>query len=218
MPIEMPYPLMVNTKVFDLNHKQQITPSGAGFLQTIDRAPAFWIAKWSTPTLADMDARNLQQFLDQLEGAANTFLAFDARRVVPLAYVGLGYQSCLNNPPWGAGAQVTGNSYAGSTLTLGSFTPGTILSNGDYISYLNSPAWRLYRVYGGPYTVPGNGTLVVTVKPRPSDTITAAVNVRLVRACAEMKMPGDVQSSDDVSSGQSFSWSGIQYINRLPPS
>lgn len=211
--IEMPSPLPVNSKSFDLSRPQLLSPVGSGFVQTLDRSSAFWVAHFTTPPLSETRETAFQAWLDQLEGTMNTFLGFDPRRPRPLAY-----KTSIGSEPWalnGAGVpRVTAVSYSGSFITLDRLTAAAIITAGDYISFQDGNIWRLYRATET-RTADGSGNIsALKVTPRPP-ALGATRNIRMTRACAEMKIIGGVQKqdkNDDI--GPSYSFAAVQFINR----
>lgn len=206
-PIEMPDPLPVNAKAFDLNFQQDMTPVGGGFLQTVERVRPLWMAEYSTPPLSPARDQAFQAFLDSLEGSAGVFLGFDPRRPRPYQYrVGGG-------TPWGASPQVYSTSYALSQLAINGLTPGTVLTRGDYVSFQSDGAWHLHRITADGL-VGGDGLIVVQVRPRPV-AITGLVNARFQRPCAAMKIVGKPEKKDRVEDiGPSYTFRAVQYIER----
>lgn len=214
LPIEMPDPLPVNSKVFDLAWPQLITPVGSGFVQTIDRGPNLWSAKYTTPPMYAGRDNPFQDFLDQLNGSQNTFLGFDPRRPLPYAY-----RTAGSGTPWNGSAgpaRVTATNFTNSQLSLDQFAAGAILTSGDYISFQFGSIWRLYRVVLGPYTADSSGVMSpVNVVPRPQDTISAPITLRLRRAACAMKVVGAVQKNDQVTDlGPVYTFSAAQFVDR----
>ena len=210
--IEMPNPLMVNAKSFDLNRPQEITPSGSGFITTIDRGSPFWVAQYTTPPLTSTNEDIFQQFLDQLEGAAGTFLGFDPRRPKPRAYASVGGEPWVANPV--TPPRIVGATYSTSLINLDRLTVGAVITRGDYISFQDGNIWRLYRATAT-MTADGSGLITgLAVTPRPL-AIGANRVIRLTRACAEMKMIGAPKKDDQLANmGPSFTITAVQYINR----
>lgn len=217
-PIEMPSPLPVNSKLFDLNYNQDVSPAGAGFVQTIQRAEPMWIAQYSTPPLTDERDQIFQTFLDTLDGSMNTFIGYDPRRPRPYMYrQALGFG--LTSAPWerasGVAPQVIARDYGTRVLMLSGMTTDSQLIRGDYISYLEDNTWFCHRVI-----VPGiadsMGLMSIGVTPRPRSSVTAA-NVRLIRAGAAMKIMGRVAKKDTVESFPSYSFNAVQFIDRTVP-
>lgn len=209
-PIEMPSPLPVKAKSFDLNYAQLISPSGTGFSQTIERGPTLWSASYETPPLRDERDQVFQAFLDSLYGSMGTFLAFDPRRPRPYAYRNIG------GKPWVQSGQtdaivIAGNT-ANSTLQLGRLEPGAIISVGDYISHKIGRAWYLYRVIVGGVAV--SNTLTVTVNLRPPTFAAQAYIARLDRACCTMKLNGAPEKRDSVDSFPTYRISAFQFVDR----
>src|SRR5690606_12252935 len=143
--IEMPSPLPVRAKSFDLNYNQLASPTGGGgFIQTIDRGPTLWLATYESAPLTGERLQKFQAFLDELEGSLGTFLAFDPNHVRPYAYRKVG------GKPWvqtgQADSRVIGSNMTNSTLSLDRVQPGTVFTPHDYISFKQGNAWYLYRV------------------------------------------------------------------------
>lgn len=214
-PVEMPSPLPVNSKMFDLNYNQSVSPAGSQFLQTIERAPPMWVAKYSTPNLSPETDSVFQAFLDSLEGSMVPFLAFDPRRPRPYAYRNIGGE------PWVAAGQsavrITNSyySYDGGRglLLVDRFANNATITPGDYISYQRGNQWYLHRVLVGSI-IYSDGTGSLWVTPRPPTTGTD-VNGRMTRACCAMKLIGKVQKDDTVeANGPKYSFSAIQFKDR----
>lgn len=210
-PIEMPSPLPVKAKSFDLNYAQLISPSGTGFSQTIERGPTLWSASYETPPLNDLRDQKMQAFLDELEGSMGTFLAYDPRRPRPYFYRG------TIGKPWvqtgQADAIVIAGNYTASTLKLGRLQNGAVFTNGDYISFKIGRAWYIHRVGGNGGVVVGN-EVTLKVKSRPI-TFTGATHVaRLDKACCTMKLNGKPEKQDTVDSFPQYRFSAFQFVDR----
>jgi hypothetical protein len=163
-PIEMPYPAPISSGTFELSPIQQVTPTGnsagAGYLQSIDRASPFWLAKYTTSPLSPLKYSAWLGWLDQLEGSNYSFLGVSQRNPVPLAYASQ-MPGALTSQPWGPGAVVTATNYADpntvlnnipqGSLTIYGMAYGATLNPGDMISYQSGNMWLLYRVVA-PYT------------------------------------------------------------------
>lgn len=213
-PVEMPNPLPVNSKEFDLNYTQSMSPSGAQFIQTIERAPPAWIAKYQTPPLSEEREQLFQAFIDSLEGNMVPFLAHDPRRPRPLAY------KSIPGEPWKLAEydsiQLVAADHTASTLRLHYFNPGAVLKRGDYISFMVDNAWYLYRATTEA-TADGIGKIDISVVPRPTTKIegTGGIDVRLVRACCAMKILGRVQKNDQVSDiGPKYTFDAVQFKDK----
>jgi len=213
-PVEMPSPLPVNSKRFDLNYNQSVSPAGSQFLQTIERAPPMWVAKFMTPPLSPERDQLFQAFLDSLQGALVPFLAYDPRRPRPYAYrTGVG-------EPWVAAGQsavrITEAQYDSDgrgRLIVDRFAESAIITPGDYISYKRGNQWSLHRILSGSaINSGGSGDLYVT--PRPVSS-TDDVNGRMVRACCSMKILGQVEKDDRVEDiGPKYTFSAVQFKDR----
>lgn len=205
-PIEMPNPLPVNKKGFELSYQQEVTPVGYGFIQTIERASPFWVASFETPPLSFARDQLLQQFFDQLNGAENTFLGYDLRKPRPHAYtIFTGLE------------KITEADYSESRVRLAGFSAGAVLTAGDYISYQDGYIWRLHRVKET-VTADGSGNFFwvkVTPRPRPLSQVCL---LRLEKPACEMKILGKVDKQDQVDNpGPSYRFSAVQFIQRGHP-
>jgi hypothetical protein len=211
-PIEIPTGLVFNRKTFQLGHKQQISPGGAGFIQTIDRMTPTWFAEYSSPPLKPARYDQAIEFFLKLEGSMETFLAYDPRRIMPRAYSDLP----VSSDPWTLIGQVaprvTTYNFANSTISLDRLENGAVITAGDYISFLIGNIWYLFRAQTT--VVAAGNAAVVTVKPRPALVGTLPVNIRYRRACAQMKIIGGVREDDSMDSHPSFSFKAYQFINR----
>lgn len=209
--IEMPDPLPVNSKQFDLAYPQLLTPVGAGFIQTIDRGPNLWVAKYMTPALSEDRDQVFQGFLDQLQGSNFTFLGFDPRRTRPYAY----RTSSGASHPWTASNVVLASvDYANSQIAMTGWVVGAILTSRDYLAFQDGNIWRLHRVVGN-YVANGSGnTPTVNVVPRPLLS-GGTPNVRLIRAPAAMKVIGAVSKTDKVDDiGPLYTFNAVQFVDR----
>jgi len=200
--IEPPVVFPIREKAFRLLHKQQVTPSGSGFIQTIERTLPKWYCEFET---APIDRQSIAyggmlQFLELLEGSLNTFLAFDPTRPKPLYYMKNG-----GAPPASTIADID---YADSKIQLTGLAAGR-LTIGDYVSYQYGDIWRLYRCID---EIDGDGW--VRVKPRPIEHSGLPLTARLERPAAEFKMLGDYSETDSVGSFPTFKFTGFQFINR----
>lgn len=201
---EMPSPLPIRACTFDLMPFQEVTPVG-GFIRSLDRNIPLWAATYETVPLRGTRYNDMQAFLDSLEGSKGSFLGYDAKRPVPYAYKHLP----IGSTPWGANPKVTEGNYANSTLSLQFSNPIT-LTKGDYVSFIFGFGWRLYRCQ----ETKQGATIVIKVKPRPM-TFALAMDVRLIRPCAEMKLFGSrPEWQDSVDSLPSVSFQAIQHIAR----
>jgi hypothetical protein len=210
VPVEMPNPLPVNAKTFDLGYIQDMTPVGAGFIQTIERSSALWMASYTTPPLSNIREQAFQAFIDSLYGAQGSFLGFDPRRPRPL-------NSGASGSPWAATLGVqptcTAASYADGQLAVSLLAVGFQFAPGDYVAFQRSNAWYLHRVII-PATVAGDGTVTLNVVPRPISSSTV-VNCRFNRAACAMKIIGKVNKADKVlDSGPTYTFTAAQFIDR----
>lgn len=216
LQLEMPAPLPVNVKTFDISKNQLITPVGGGFIQTIQRGPDLWVAHYETPPLTIARDQDFQAFIDQLNGSANTFLAFDPRKTKPNNY----FTQLIGGEPWSNGGVsppvVTKADVANSSLNMKGFVVGAVLQKGDMIAFKDANIWRLFRAQAAAIA-DGSGLITgLKVNPQPTQDIQMAYPaVRLTRACAEMKMIGAPIKDDRVSDvGPTYKFSAIQFINR----
>lgn len=211
--ISMPSLMGFRSKVFNLAHKQQVTPIGTGgFIQTIERTTPFWTAKFVTPPLRDSRYDEAIAFLDSLEGAINPFYAFDPRRVMPRAYA----TSPLASDPWTQTGQtaprVTAFSYSSGTLTFDRLQNGAIITKGDYISFKIGNLWYLFRAIAT-FTVVAN-VATIAVEPRPNLVGSLPVAIVYRQAGCAMKMIGGYQEDDSVETSPSFTFAAVQFADR----
>lgn len=218
VPTEIPPQLGFNTRVFDIGRYQQVTPGGAGFIQTIERASPAWFAQFQTPPLSPTRYSIVRAFLDELEGSLGSALWYDPRRPMPLAYAG----QPLTADPWAYPGQIPwvyAIDYAASTLSLGRMAQNCIVSLGDYISFQIGTVWYCFRVTQGG-TVDGSNSITVKVKPRPL-LITGfdqlPVNIRYRKAPFEGKIIGGIDEQDQVDSNPVISFKVFQFLNRTLP-
>lgn len=207
-PIEMPNPLPVNAYTFQPSLVQNITPAGIGFIQTIDRSPTLWTAKFTTPPLDLKSERGKawEAFIDLLNGSRVPFLAYHPRR-------GL---NPLNYPSGVPGSPVVDSASAtNKTLTIHGFPAGGSLLRGDFVSFFVSPTWYLYRITADA-VANGSGVITVSVNITPPDISTgAAITIRFARACCAMKMIGQPQVSDKVAdTGPTYTIQAAQFVDR----
>lgn len=212
-PVELPVPFPVRAKVFNLMNKQQITPAGSGFIQTITRGTPFWYAEYETPPLADNRYNNMIAFLDSLDGSVGTFLAYDPRRPMPWAY----RTSPLTATPWTQPGQtaprVTAVDYANSIVSMDRLAVGAILTKGDYFSVKVGNIWHLHRIVGN-YTTVSTTQANIVVRPRPIFAATSLPAVRYVKACCEMKLSVPYEEDDDVDTFPILRFKGVQFRDR----
>lgn len=213
-PLELPTTLGFNSKVFDLNLLQQLSPSGRGYIQALDRTTPMWIAEYQTPGLRDHVYDAAISFLMRLDGSMNTFLGYDPRRPMPRAYQ---HMSIASDPWTGAGFDaplVDDFDYEFSTISLSQMAPGAVITSGDYVSFKYLGIWYLFRAMSSAIADPSGGA-TIEVRPRPymPDTFTSA-EVRYRRACCEMKMIGRYEEKDNVEENPSFFFRAVQFINR----
>lgn len=207
-------PPYIRSRKFNIFHAQQLSPSGEeGFIQTLNRTQPFWLAEYQTPPLNDTRLQEWTTFLDQLEGAIGTFLAYDPRRVMPLAY----RTQPISDAVWGA-PFVGSADYTNSTLSLDGFIIGSVISIGDYISFQFDGVWYLFRAQSAHVTT--GAAIVVSVKPRPN--ILGFVNavdsapLRYRRACVEMKVIGRIEEQDSVDDLPTYGFRAGHYTARAP--
>lgn len=203
----------IKTALFQITRKQQITASGAGAVQVIDRARPFWRAEFSSPPLMGDAYNNVMAFLDQLEGAANSFLCYDPRRIMPYAYA----NTPVTNDPWTQTGQtaprITSADYTNSQITLDRLQTGAIITKGDYISFFDGLAYYLYRSTQT-IVVTSSHSVVLSVQPRPL-SIATAYNITYRKAPAEMKIVGGITESGAVDSPTTVSFKAFQFTNKV---
>jgi hypothetical protein len=205
--LEMPIPLLVAARKFEYLPKQNITPVNGGFIQVVDRTTPFWIAEYATGKMTEADFDIFNAWLDELEGASGTFLAYDPRRPRPMAYM----SQVGNTTPWGASPTITAASIANGTLTLGSLTNPSTITKGDYISFKIGNVWYLHRAIENVTTT---ATATVKVRPRPLVESGFPVAIRIVKACAEMKVTSRPVPELSVEGGDMLRFSAVQHLNR----
>lgn len=216
-PLEIPPTTGFNSKVFDIGDYQQIgAGSPSGFVQTYQRSEPLWYAEYTTPPLNDTRYDEFIAFKLALEGAMETFLAYDPRRPMPRAYQNLSTTS----DPWTQTGQTaprcTVMDYTASTLTLDRLQNGAVITSGDYIAFQVGLIWYLFRAQTGA-TAAGN-TATIIVKPRPHLFSGALpVNVRYRKACCQMKIMGGIKEDDSVDSFPKFSFKAFQFLDRSTP-
>lgn len=217
-PIEIPEGLKFNSKVFDIGNYQQISPGGGGFIQTIQRGEPLWFAEYNSIPLNDSRYDETIAFKLALEGAQETFLAWDPRRPMPRAYQDL----AVTADPWTQTGQVsprvTAVDYTASTLTLDRMQNDAVITAGDYISFQIGKVWYLFRAQAG--VVAAANAAVVVVKPRPTlytNANTLPADIRYRRACCQMKVVGGMNEEDSVDSFPKFSFKAYQLIDRSNP-
>jgi hypothetical protein len=218
-PIEMPVEMGFNQREFDIARLQQVSPGGAGFIQTIERAMPAWYAAFSTPPLRDDRYDEVRAFLDLLEGSMNTFLCWDPRRAMPRAYQNL--PTTAN--PWSASGQnvrMLNADYANSRVSFDRMAPGAIITAGDYFSVLYQNCWYLFRSTAT-VVADSSGFALVPCKPRPDikGSVGGAINtdLRYRRACFEAKIIGGIKEDDSVESYPRISFKAFQFYNRTGP-
>lgn len=206
--IELPIPAPFSSAVLDIGYKQEITAAGSGFIQTFDRMIPMWYGEFRTPPLRGERYRSFESFLDDLEGAKNTFLAYDLRKIMPYAYSNVSYF----NDPWGS-PETNGYNPILGTFTLKGGVPNAVITQGDMFSVLVDNSWWLFRIKNTTaFDSGGAATLLVT--PRPPVAIVNDIPIRYRRACAEMKIIGGVSKGDSVDSNPTFSFKAFQYLDR----
>lgn len=213
LQLEIPLKMGFTTKTFILGYKQQTTVQTGGFLQTLDRTTPMWFAEYRTPPLRPDRYNDAIGFLLQLDGAMETFLAYDPRRPMPYSH----RTAAIGTNPWkwasAGNPQVTAYDYTTSTITLGKMLAGSVVTPGDYISFKIGNIWYLYRVSVGG-VVPAGNALAVQVKPRPQIVGFVPTDIRYQKAVCEMKMIGGIQEEDSVESLPVLSFKAFQFMNR----
>lgn len=214
-PIEIPTGLGFRSKQFQIGNYQQISPGGAGFVQTVQRSEPLWWAEYESAPLNDTRYAEAIAFLLALEGSMETFLAYDPRRVMPMAYA----SSQLTSNPWTQAGQtaprVVATDFAASTLSLDRMATAAIITAGDYISFLIGKIWYLYRAQET--KIVASSTVTVKVKPRPNlytGANTLPADVRYRRACCAMKMIGNLDETDTLDSLPVFKFRAFQMLDR----
>lgn len=206
---EMPSLMGIRGRSFKPAHAQQLSAVGTqGFIQTINRTSPFWVAEYTTAPLAAENWNEAITFLDSLEGAMNSFLAYDPKRVMPFAYK----EQAVGAAPWGT-PSISGFNYAASTLNITGFISGRTVTKGDYISAQIDGVWYLFRSMQTRST--GGGAIAdLIVRPRPNIMNFTATLIRYQRACAEMKMIGGYSEEDSVEGFPTLSFRASQFANR----
>ena len=210
--LEIPFEVGFTSRVFQPTWKQQITPSGGGNVQVVDRSIPLWRAEYTTGALDGLALNAAQDFFEKLEGSAGTFLGYDPKRIMPFAYKGMAVQ----HDPWtkaGANApKLASASYANGTITLTDMAEGAIVTTGDLISVYMAPAWWLFRARQT-LSAANNG-MTIKVGPLPRDYSGPAIPIRYRRAVCEMKIIGEVKPTASVGQGETFSFKAVQYIRK----
>jgi hypothetical protein len=213
IPLEIPPEMGFTSRVFDIGHAQTLSPGGKGFLQTVQRATPMWFAEYKTAPLRADRYDAAIAFLSKLEGAMESFLAYDPRRPMPRAYQHLPTTA----DPWTATGEVAprviDSDYVTSALLLDRMEPGAIVSAGDYISFELGLKRYLYRVTTG-YVANGGGFAHVFVKPRPFHVLVGTPEIRYRKAVAQMKIIGGYKEEDNVNTLPSFTFKASQFIDQ----
>lgn len=211
-PTEIPDGLRFSSKVFEPGYYQQTSPAGVGFNQTLERATPMWYAEYETPGLSPDNEDQARGFFDLLDGAMETFLAYDPRRPMPRTHA----SEPTSNDPWTQAGQtaprVTAVSVPNGTITLDRLANGEYITVGDYISYKVGNIWVLHRA-SETVLVAGNAA-TLKVRPRPFVTTGFPVNIRYRKAVAQMKIIGGVIWRDSVDSLPMASFKAFQFIDR----
>lgn len=194
--------LPIKAVQFDLNYNQDITPSGRGFIQTIERSDPFWIAEYTTPPLTGDRLGIVEHLLLQTEGAKNPFFAYDSSKLCPRAYK---MQAALAEP-WGS-ATVTAGSRLTASLDL-TFGASITLLPGDMIAFDLDGAARLFKCSESRVGT----SFTMNVKPRPPYDFSGSIEVRLIRAGCDMKIIGRPEWNKSVDTPPSVSFRAVQYI------
>lgn len=212
--IEIPTTVGFRSRNFDIGRQQQMTPSGSGFIQTIDRTSPAWFATYRTPPLAGQIYNDAISFLDKLEGSIGTFMGYDPRRVMPFAYRNLPVGSNPWLRPGQTAVRVVAQDYAASTLNLDRLATGAIVTNGDLISFLVGNIWYLFRATETKAADAGGLVTGLHVKPRPNIVGLTTAEVRYQKAACEMKIIGKIKETDSVDSFPVLEFNAAQFVNR----
>jgi hypothetical protein len=168
---------------FDPMSRQENSRLSDGRTLSKDFGPALWFATYTTAELLNDDAVDYAAMLDSLDGAINTFEAWDLRRPTPRRYTdGSAGDGVLNS--------VNANNKA---LSLSGLHAAQIVSRGDYLSFTYGSNRALHRVSE---TVTANGSGLTTefeVRPhlRPGWALSSAVSVKTPKGIFTL-LPGSV--------------------------
>ena len=163
MPISLPYPLGITTSRFGLEtNTQRFESPFTRSVQRVALGGARWTWTFSLPAMKRSRAAVWKAFLDQLDGAANTFYGYDPDNLVP------------RGPAKGT-PLVNGAGQTGSTLAIDGCPASTLfLRAGDYFA-VNGEYKRLTQ----DATANGSGQVTLQFKPalRNSPADNAVVTV-----------------------------------------
>ncbi len=211
-PIELPTNFPCRARKFQIITKQEITPSGSGFVQTVNRSEPFWVAEYETPPLNASRYNDVISFLDQLDGSKGTFLAYDPRKPMPYAYSSM----AVGSNPWhraGLAPRFLTVNYSTGVVTMDRLATGAIITKGDLISITVGNKRYLHRTRVGA-TANASGLASITVYPSPVYTLAASTDIRYQKAVAEMKVLGGYSEQDSVDSLPVISFKAAQFIDR----
>lgn len=177
MPLDMPASPGFVRSSFGLEaHTQTFTSPLTRNTQRLVLTGGRWRADYTLPKMNARQAGPWMAFLDQCEGMANTFNAYDPDRQRPL---GAGTGTPL----------VKSGSQTGSSLTTDGWTSSTlVLKAGDYFSVNN----ELKRVTAD-VTSDGSGNATVTFKPALRSSPADDAPLTLTRPTCTMILEGDNQ-------------------------
>lgn len=190
----------------DLSVRDMTGRIGGGSLGT-----DLWSWTGDFHALTDSQAVEIEAWLLSLDGSAVSFQAQDVRRWYPKMH------------PLLAGVNATASNFsvdtAGTTLTMGGLTAGTILSVGDMIGFKGGTGLanrHAVRVVEGA-TVAGGGSVTVEVRPAvwPNVVAWSSVVAHLDKPSITMRLTAETQISPTTPEGQMTAQ--IVAMQYLPP-
>lgn len=152
MSISFPLTTLLSSTSFEdqkflLPSRQELSRLAIGKTIGKDIGPALWTADYTTIPMLNDDSLAFEASLDSLDGVANTFEAYDLRKIYPRSY------------PTGSGCNdgvLVSVNADNKRLALSGLVAGQVISVGDYLSFNYGTSRALHRIVEG-VTANGSG-------------------------------------------------------------
>ncbi|QKV17859.1 hypothetical protein [Oricola thermophila] len=173
-----------------------------------------WFGTFETPQLMDGDRIAWQSWGKSLRGGLRTFLAWDASRDLPLAYMSDGQMPDDGGSPWDGVATVSSLATPGQ-IDLTGVPAGYQATAGDRIGLeqeISSRDRYGYFEIMEDATADGSGNLSVTVEPLVPSMFTTAAVAKLYRPLCEFRLVKDSFSAPSRVGYPAVSFQGVQVL------
>jgi hypothetical protein len=202
--------LQIESIVFGLRHRVEVSGVGTGAMIAAQNGPDFWAADIKIRPIYHKDARYLQALINSLDGGINDFLLYDPVCAFPACDPDgsiLGSSTITNTVVNANGVQ----------MNLTGFPVGYKLTPGDMFGFNYGPggSYRaLHQIVVGD-TANGSGTVGIEFRPRLDDhDLATGKTMDFKKACGRFKIIND---SIEYGTRQDIFTSGISFSAEQVP-